>query len=382
MTSCPWVGFFLASLVTACSFDRGEPPVSVGREAVVYGPDDRLDVFEQPDQALRQLASSSIVALVHKDLVEQGVEGPRLVISQTAHDYGLCSKERFAEQPVVATCSGVLLADDVVLTAAHCLTEGGNEGIACSELVMVFDYFYEAAGQLAQLHDGAIYTCRKVLALEHHVGAAHRVDYALIQLDRPVSRDREPIAISQRGLTAAEPLATISFPLGLPAKIDSNARVVDPRLDHSDYFSLASDVFEGSSGGAVVNSDAELVGILSSGGNDFAQADAGCVTPAVVPEADRSLSWELASYTSPAVDALCRSGWSGPRLCEASVRRGKGCSVMRTQSSSAPAYLWLACAITCTWRRRNKRSGQRGDRGSSRELVVRADGSAHCGSRR
>jgi hypothetical protein len=356
---CQLLGLVLSLCACACSASGEDHSLGVRREAVVYGSDDRLDVFEHPDPALRTLVARSIVALMPKDMITHTDQGPSFAMLQTAQEYGLCAGERFADQPIVATCSGVLLADDLVLTAAHCLAGAGGDGIACGDLVLAFDYFYASRGQLARLRPAAIYACRKVVVLEHSVTQVPRRDYAVIQLDRAVSADRAPITISQRDLVASDALVTISFPIGLPAKIDSSALVVDPRLDHGDYFSLMSDVFEGSSGGAVLDSEHKLVGILASGSNDFAAADAGCATPVVVAQGERALTWEHASYVGPAIDVLCSSRESAPPLCRGLPPSASGCSVTPVERSGIPALLVLACAFAATWRRRGKRAGTR-----------------------
>jgi len=88
--------------------------------SVVYGPDDRVEVFNHPDAELRQIAQESIIALIPSFRMMRESDGTHSLLSESLKDLrGLCPDELFGNQPTAASCSGVLIDDDLVLTAGH-----------------------------------------------------------------------------------------------------------------------------------------------------------------------------------------------------------------------------------------------------------------------
>ena len=91
---------------------------------MLNGNDDRNEVFEL-DEVTRQAITSSSAALVYSNHVSwSGANGVSLNAESAALALGLCSDEPFANEPCAAFCSAVLIDDDLVLTAGHCL--GGD----------------------------------------------------------------------------------------------------------------------------------------------------------------------------------------------------------------------------------------------------------------
>src|SRR5262249_45347261 len=82
---------------------------------VIYGTDDRLEVYEEPDAVLRDLAVRSVVALVFQNRVT--IDAGGAVTRSTvplAQALRVCDDERFSSEPTLAHCSGVLVDHDLV----------------------------------------------------------------------------------------------------------------------------------------------------------------------------------------------------------------------------------------------------------------------------
>jgi hypothetical protein len=186
---------------------------------VVYGTDDRQDVYAHPSASLRTLAHESIVALIRDTRLEEQMDGsfertPTLTLGE-AHD--LCSDQRFIDQPTSAFCSGTLVAPDIVVTAGHCI-ETLSE---CMNTRLVFDYLYTADGVLAPLEADDVYGCVEILSRQDGV-----LDYAYLRLDREVV-GHSPATLSPgvgstcRNVVDEEAVSALGFGSGLPLKIDS-----------------------------------------------------------------------------------------------------------------------------------------------------------------
>jgi Trypsin-like peptidase domain len=325
----------LVALTLASCADRvREPQLSGIGQQIIYGSDDRLDVYEHPNSVLRQIAASAVVGLVPRAGLSK--EGDLAIVDRSLEDsFNVCSDERFVSQPTAAECSGTLIDDDLVLTAGHCISN--NE--ECWNNVFMFDYFLRAESTLEPLSWGDIYGCRRIVkrVVSPDASVVPRIDYAIVQLDRRAI-GRTPVDLRTTPLAIGEPLATISCASGLPLKIDSGARVLATRNDVSDYFLLDSDTFQSSSGAGVFDANGALAGVLVRGGEDYIhRADAMCQVPNIVnlpPDAaiPRSLG-EEATYVERALDGLCSEvRWPSHRLCDLAPSCGDGiCNAQETQ---------------------------------------------------
>ena len=94
----------------------------------------------------------------------------------------MCSGERFENQPIFGSCSGALVATDIVLTAGHCVS-GAN---ACRDYSVTFGWDSEKA-KTGILSKTDIYRCTKILKIKDDPYNGY--DYALVKLDRKVKVD-------------------------------------------------------------------------------------------------------------------------------------------------------------------------------------------------
>lgn len=332
----PWLSLCLG-VTSGCLAvdDDGYVDLASTNSAIVYGADDRMEVYEHPDARLRSMAASSIVSLIPRSRFAQTESGDFVIVSPSLREEpGVCVGERFADQPTAADCSGVLIDDDLVLTAGHCIANNA----ACEQVAFVFDYYYRAPGQLETIGWRDVYGCRRIVARRlSNKGEMPSIDYEVVQLDRMAS-GRVPVPLRLDPMALNEPLATVGCTSGLPLKVESGSHVRNPRSDTMDYFLLDSDTFEGSSGSGVLDAQARLAGVLVRGGRDYVTSPAGCAVPKVVklsdPGGTGAVAGEEATYVGRAIEGLCATGWPSPRLCGVSPRCGDGfCSSGETRQS-------------------------------------------------
>ncbi len=236
---------------------------------VIYGEDNRVDVFESTNSMYVEL-SKSTAAMIPGGSVSSEVNGEIKLQGSSLESRGICSTERFAKQPTSAMCSGFLVGEDLLVTAGHCIT--GQS--ACNQNKWVFDYKVDHADQSSvSVPATSVYSCKKIISRE--LSSWNKNDYALIQLDRKVT-DRRVLKIRTSGsISKGDQLVVIGHPTGLPTKIADGASV---RSKSGKYFTANLDTYGGNSGSAVFNAKTlEVEGILVRGETDYTYSSGqGC----------------------------------------------------------------------------------------------------------
>ncbi len=228
------------------------------RPTVIYGTDDRKDVFEEYDLSLQSLADSTL-AMVHDNRLQSLPDGRvKLMYSQFSVVRNLCMDERFSHQPTSPYCSAFLVGPDLVATASHCLTI-----MPCNEAHFVFGFKMKSEHEIGDTFDESEhYRCKQVLKSEYSASQ----DYALLKLDRPVLGHKS-LSLGLDPVQKGQTLFGIGHPAGLPTKIMENGIV---REISSGFFKTTLDAFGGSSGSPVFDGKShKVVGILVRGDDDF-----------------------------------------------------------------------------------------------------------------
>ncbi|MGZ3694239.1 MAG: trypsin-like serine peptidase [Bdellovibrionota bacterium] len=232
--------------------------------SVIYGEDGRQDLFEVKEP-LKSRQFDSSVALINEKYLKQSDDGKFELIGASYQEKNqLCSTERFVEQNVLASCSGVLIDEETVLTAGHCI----QNLQACRSLKFVFGFNIAQRGaEPDSVKASDVYGCGEII--ERKVNDKTKLDFALVRLDRPVE-DHVPAEMRSEGnIRKGEPVFAIGYPRGLPAKIADGGivRTVDGRKKE---FLASIDAMEMNSGSPVYNGKTGLLeGILLDGEEDF-----------------------------------------------------------------------------------------------------------------
>jgi hypothetical protein len=231
-------------------------------EKVIYGTDDRLDLF-QIGSAEWQARASATVALMQKSKLTEVANGFQIQTSHYGNSQNLCKSEPFFDQVTAAFCSGSLITPNIIMTAGHCIRTQSS----CANTRFVFNFAYKSMTydpKFVVAED--VYSCQKLIHSE--LNSKTDSDFALVLLDRPVL-GRSPLPIRQTGrINDSQSLVVIGHPSGLATKFAAGASV---RSNTSDaYFVANLDTYGGNSGSAVFNEQTGVVeGILVRGETDF-----------------------------------------------------------------------------------------------------------------
>jgi hypothetical protein len=290
----------------------GEGALDQVSEEVVYGADDRTDVYAHPDAVLRERGRQSTVALMLASGIDASNPASVVFQSPTLQEaQGLCSTERFLDDPTAGFCSGTLIDDDLVLTAGHCARNPGE----CSAMRIVFNYYRPGDGALQTVTTEDIFSCAAVVVNERSNNNRETPDYAIIRLDRPATPRFTPAPVARAPLpvSTGETVAVIGSGSGIPFKIDAGGTVRDPRASTLDYFVASTDTFYGNSGSGVYELDTySVAGILVRGEVDY-RREGQCYV--VNPCTQSGCRGEDIQYAFRAVEAYCAVAGSA-RLCD------------------------------------------------------------------
>ncbi|MBF0297398.1 MAG: trypsin-like peptidase domain-containing protein [Oligoflexia bacterium] len=240
-----------------------------GIDKVIYGNDNRLDVYSSKNKKYKRWAVST-AALIPRENLSKTITGKyyRIKADTLKKAANVCSSERFANQITAAQCSGFLVGSDLLLTAGHCIETISD----CDNYYWVFDYRLHNILPIKCLNNitvkaTSVYTCVEVIGQR----SDSEVDYALVRLNRKVV-DRSPLTYRKSGkIIDNSKIVVIGHPVGLPTKIAAGANV---RSNNDDGFFVTNlDTYGGNSGSAVINSTTgEVEGILVRGEEDFVTA--------------------------------------------------------------------------------------------------------------
>ena len=187
---------------------------------VIYGNDDRVEVWEVSDPTLRAISEAACVVVGVNELTNNGNGTYTLNSSPWTSQSGLtvCADEPFRGQPQLGFCSGFLVGEDIITTAGHCVDAGDVGSVA-----FVFNFEIDTNGGSAP----SIVPASDVYFLSSVINRAQAgdLDHSVCQVDRPVT-GRSPVEIRRTGSIAnGDPLAVIGHPTVLPKKVAGGAEL-------------------------------------------------------------------------------------------------------------------------------------------------------------
>lgn len=236
-------------------------------QKVIYGDDNRKDIYEVNDSQLLNLADSTVALVDASQFMAKGGGYTNIKAEKYGDAYALCKDEPFYDQPTGAFCSGFLVNDDTIVTAGHCIRNQES----CEDVKFVFGFAVKSINDGADtVKENDVYGCKQLIHTEVKGNGA---DFAVIKLDRKV-KNHTPLKLRKKGsLAINEAVTVIGHPAGIPTKIADGAQV---RSIENGFFNTNLDTYGGNSGSAVFNSTSgEVEGILVRGATDFVFKD-GC----------------------------------------------------------------------------------------------------------
>lgn len=242
--------------------------VATASTKVIYGDDNRVDVYESSNSAFVELSKSTAAMIPNNAIHKPWGSKTYKIKAKTLQQRGMCKTERFANQPTAANCSGFLVGDKYLVTAGHCIRNKSD----CNGSRWVFNYKMKNSTQAnLEIAPDNVFKCKKIIS--QSLSRSTKDDYALIELDRE-AKHIKPLTFRKSGkITKGTAIVVIGHPTGLPTKIADGANV---RSLNGKYFSANLDTYGGNSGSAVFNvKTGEVEGILVRGETDYVRRG-GC----------------------------------------------------------------------------------------------------------
>jgi hypothetical protein len=229
-------------------------------------------VLDAKKGAPREKYYRATLALMHAEDIfsdDQGAKASEAV--SAAKKFHICTDEEslptgrigsyvrsVIEDISIASCSGVLIGPDMVLTAKHCVPTAQE----CAQTRVLTQFRRENL----KIRDGLLnWESRDFVSCRRLAYVSPTLDFVIFQLSEPL-RDREPLKLPARGTPLPNRVWSTGYPIGVSEKITAG-RVL---AEQGEFAKAQMDTFAGSSGSGIFNPlNNDLVGLMLAGDPDF-----------------------------------------------------------------------------------------------------------------
>lgn len=237
----------------------------------VFGEDGRKEIKDA--EGFEDFARATAVMIPKEEIKGNRIYGYSLR-ELLAHQFDtekFNDNVKFLDQPTAASCTGFLIAPDLLVTAGHCIKTIED----AANWVWLFDYTndlsYNEEDRYVEVNKNNLYEVSEVLVGELNDDEDDKsLDYSVLKLDR--KSDRRPYRFRTSGVVAeGSDIYTIGAPTGLPLKLSTESTVVDNTA--TSWFKSDIDAFPGNSGGPVFDSNGFIEGILVRGAVEYSNGN-------------------------------------------------------------------------------------------------------------
>tara|TARA_B100001971_G_scaffold215192_1_gene259908 strand:+ start:161573 stop:162439 length:867 start_codon:yes stop_codon:yes gene_type:complete len=243
--------------------------------ASIFHGDDRQDFHEIKDPKIKAL-SSSIPSLIQKVKLNKTQTGYEIKTKTLKDGFNFCADANFSNEYQLANCSASLIAEDLVLTAAHCLDPDPNDNFHPSKYVVAFDYKKTSSENIHFLPKENVYEIEDEMPL-YIFDWNSMLDVAIIKLKRKV-KNRKPIKLNlDHNYSVTTPLFVLGYPLGVTQKLTDDSEIIATE-DQPNSFRHHLDTFSVNSGSAIFDATTfEIIGVHVRGtGYNYHDYGRGC----------------------------------------------------------------------------------------------------------
>jgi V8-like Glu-specific endopeptidase len=229
---------------------------------VIYGPDNRIDLYQVKDQRILNLAKGIVLVVRAENLVKQKDGSYNLITFTFEEVLKPCLGHPFTNQPTGGFGTGFFITPSCIATAGHVLDGKNIQNLRFISGYRMLDF----DTPIANFKPNQIFSIAQVIRSRYtRIGQA---DYAIVQVTCLDGKTQGfPLPISPTTVFRNESVYIMGHPSGLPIKYAPNSVVRD--ILQKSYFVANLDTIGGNSGSPVFDVNNTVIGILVNGEEDW-----------------------------------------------------------------------------------------------------------------